>query len=64
LQVNTNFGPLVQQIKHHKMVKLLIEIVWKIYNTTSTSCWCTEIIKLYLIANYQIFTEWRNQFCW
>jgi hypothetical protein len=19
--------------------------------------------KLYLIANYQIFTEWRNQFC-
>jgi hypothetical protein len=27
LQVNTNFGPLVQQIKHHKMVKLLIEIV-------------------------------------
>jgi hypothetical protein len=27
LQVNTNFGPFVQQIKHHKMVKLLIEIV-------------------------------------
>jgi hypothetical protein len=27
LQVNTNLVHLVQQIKHHKMVKLLIEIV-------------------------------------
>jgi hypothetical protein len=62
LQVNTNFGPFGATNKAPQDGEIADRNSLKDIATQQVQVagarW--EIIKLYLIANYQIFTEWRN----
>jgi hypothetical protein len=64
VQVNTNFGPFGATNKAPQDGEIADRNSLKDIATQQVQVagarW--EIIKLYLIANYQIFTEWRNQF--
>jgi hypothetical protein len=58
LQVNTNFGPFGATNKAPQDGEIADRNSLK--DIAHNKLLVHEIIKLYLIANYQIFTEWRN----